>query len=360
MLVALSLVIVIFILRFALPAGTPHIRLNKTIDSVKTIAVLEKINIGGSEQWILERSENTDNPVILFLHGGPGTSQLTSNRRDTKDLEKSFIVVNWDQRGAGKSYNAIRNHTEMNIDQFVQDTLELTLYLQKKFRKDRIILIGHSWGSLLAAITVSKYPELYYCYIGIGQVANMAENESASYKWTLDQAIRLNDKRAIAKLQSIGNPPYKGDWMRKTLTERRLLGHFGGELHGSKIGAFGLVIKSVLFSREYNLFDRINYFRGIFGSMKILWPQLFAIDLFTSVTEFKIPVYLLEGRFDHESPSEIAERYFNIISAPLKELIWFENSAHLPNSEEKNKFNKILVNKILPAIRKNFREINPT
>ncbi len=352
MLVVLALIVAILALRFVLPCGTPRIRLTGKSDPAKAVAVLEKLGIGGSDQWILERSENTDNPIILFLHGGPGTSQLTLNRRNTKDLEKFFIVVNWDQRGAGKSYSAIHDTDKMNINQFVEDTRELTLYLSRKFHKERIVLVGHSWGSVIGALTASRYPELYYCYIGIGQTANMEENESASYQWTLQQAIARNDKRAIAKLEGIGPPPYQGDWQGKVIIQRRLLGRFGGECHASKNGAFGLVIGSVLFSREYGFRDRINFFKGILGSMELLWPQLLNVNLFKSVPEFKIPVYMMEGKFDQESPSEIAERYFDAIRAPTKELIWFEKSAHMVNSEQKDEFNSTLVNRILPSISK--------
>lgn len=350
--VAIALVIVILILRFLLPAGTPRIRLKRKNDPAKAIALLEKRRIGGSDQWILERSENTDNPVILFLHGGPGTSQLTLNRRNTRDLEKSFIVVNWDQRGAGKSYSAIHDSARMNIDQFVEDTKELTLHLLKRFGKERIVLAGHSWGSVIGVLAASRYPELYHCYIGIGQVANMAEGESASYRWTMKRAVEENDKRAIAKLERMGPPPYPGDWQAKTITERKYVGRFGGEVHGSRIGAFGLVIRNLAFSREYGFMDRINVFRGIFGSMKLIWQQLLKVDLFQSVTEFKIPVYMMEGRFDQEVPSEIAERYFNAIKAPSKELIWFEKSAHMVNSEERDKFNRIFIDRIRPSILK--------
>lgn len=349
-LIALVLIMVLLILRFVIPAGTPPIRLTGRGDPTKTMAVLEKISIGGSDQWILERSENTDHPIILFLHGGPGTSQLTLNRRNTKDLEKSFIIVNWDQRGAGKSYRAARDAAKMNIGQFIEDTRELTLFLLKKFHKDRIILAGHSWGSVIGALTASRYPELFYCYIGIGQVAHMAEGELASYRWTLKQAIDKKDKRAVEKLEKIGTPPYQDDWQSKTLTQRRLLGRFGGEFHGSRNGALSLVIRSLMFSREYGFMDRINFFKGIFGSMKLLWPQLLGVNLFESVPEFKIPVYLMEGRFDQEAPSEIAERYFEVIKSPSKEMIWFEKSAHMPNSEEREKFNRLLLDRIRPSI----------
>jgi pimeloyl-ACP methyl ester carboxylesterase len=142
-------------------------------------------------------------------------------------------VVNWDQRGAGKSYQAIRDAAGMNLEQFVLDTRELTSYLLKKLHRERIVLVGHSWGSVIGALTVSKYPALHSCYVGIGQLANMEEGEAVSYQWTLDEARKRNDDRAIAALERIGPPPYQGDWQAKTITERRYL---GGSAHQRSSG----------------------------------------------------------------------------------------------------------------------------
>jgi len=348
MITFLAVVAALVVLRFLLPASTPHISRSRRSPSSRSVAVLEKVRIGGSEQWILERSEDINNPIILFVHGGPGTSELTSNRRNTRSLEKYFVVVNWDQRGAGKSYSAIHDVERMNIDQFVQDTRELTVYLLRKFKKERIVLVGHSWGSIVGVLSALRYPEFYSCYVGIGQVANFREGESTSYQWTLDRARELNDRPSIHALETMGPPPYKGDWRAKTITQRRLLGRFGGEFHASRMGAFGHVVSSLLFSREYGLIDRVNYFKGILGSMRLLWPQLLNVDLFKAVPELKIPVFFMEGRFDWEAPSNIAAQYFASIKAPSKELIWFEKSAHLPNVEERELFNKLMVQKILP------------
>lgn len=330
-----------------LPAGTPPIR-SRGKPAGTGVATLEKVYLGDSTQWVLERSEDTANPVVLFLHGGPGTSQLTSNRRNTRELEKHFIVVNWDQRGAGKSYHAIRDTERMNIDQFVADTRDLTLYLLAKFGQERLILAGHSWGSVIGALTVSRYPELYHCYVGIGQVADMAAGEAISYQWALGQARKREDRRAIKALVKIGPPPYQGDWHRKTLTERRYVGRFGGEVQASRVGALGIVLGGLLWSREYTLADRVNYFRGILGSMRLLWPELLRADLFESVPELKVPVFFMEGRADRECPAEIAQRYFDALQAPSKELIWFGRSAHMPNSEERDQFNHLMVTKVRP------------
>ena len=335
------------VLRFVCPASTPQIRARRKAGR-GGVATLEKIRIGGSDQWVLERSEDAGHPVVLFLHGGPGTSQLTSNRRDTRRLEKYFTVVNWDQRGAGKSYDAIGDSDRMNVGQFVADTRELTMYLLEKFHQDRLVLVGHSWGTVIGALAVSRYPELYSCYVGIGQIGKMAEGEAASYRWTLDQARKHGNRRAIAALTAMGPPPYDDDWQKKTITQRGYLAWFGGEVYRSRLGASGRVLGGLLFSREYTLADRVNVLRGIHGSMRLLWPELFEVDLFESVPEINVPVFLMEGRHDHECPSEIAERYFSQLRAPAKKLIWFNQSAHLPNAEERDLFTKIMVEEVLP------------
>ena len=347
-LIVLAVVVGLIALRFALPAGTPSIRRVAGAGSGATIASLEKVRIGGCDQWILMRSEDVANPLILFVHGGPGTSELTLNRRNTRGLEKSFLVVNWDQRGAGKSYAALCDAGRMRIDQFVEDTRELTQYLLKRFNQRKLVLVGHSWGTVVGSLAVSRYPQLYSCYVGIGQVGNMEECEAASYRWTLEQARAAGHRQAIRALERMGPPPYQGDWQSAMLTQRRYLGRFGGECHGSRIGAFGLVLGSVVFSREYTLADRFNFFRGIFQSQRALWHEVQRVDLFRSVRELAVPVFFMEGRFDHEAPAEVAARYFEALVAPSKELIWFERSAHLPNAEERDLFNRMMVEKVLP------------
>ena len=134
------------------------------------------------------------------------------------------------------------------------------------------------------------------------------------------------------------------------MTQRRILGRYGGEYYGSKVGAFGVVIRNLVFSTEYTLVDRINYFRGIFESVELLFPELLKVNLFVQVPELKVPVWFMLGRHDYEMPSVLSEQYFNILKAPAKTLCWFENSAHLPNTEERELFNQVLVEKILPTI----------
>jgi pimeloyl-ACP methyl ester carboxylesterase len=185
----------------------------------------------------------------------------------------------------------------------------------------------------------------------------MEEGGTASYRWTLEQAKKRNHRRAVRALEKMGPPPYPGDWRASTISERSYVARFGGEVHGNWFGAVGIVLGNVLFSRESGLADRVKVFRGVLGSMQLLWPELMQVDLFRSVPELKVPVFFLEGRHDHEVPSDIAARYFAALRAPSKELIWFENSAHMVNSEERDLFNRILVEKVLPiAVGRNISE----
>jgi pimeloyl-ACP methyl ester carboxylesterase len=347
-LLVMALIVIPLMIRFLRPAGTPRIRKRGKTKCTQSIASLHKVTIGGTDQWVMERSENTGNPVVLFLHGGPGTSQLTLNRKNTKALEKYCTVVNWDQRGAGKSYGALRVVENMNIDQFVQDTRELTLYLLKKYGKEKIVLVGHSWGTVIGILAASKYPELYHCYVGIGQMSNVREGELASYQWTLAQAKNRGDQIAVQALEKMGPPPYSGAWQSKFIRQRSYLARYGGEVYGSRYGAMLMVIGSLLFSTEYNLKDCFNFFRGIIASGKLLWQELLQVNLFESVPELRLPVFFMEGRFDQEVPSAIAAHYFEELKAPSKELIWFEKSAHMLNTEERDVFNKALIEKVLP------------
>ena len=335
---------------FLIPSFTFPIKYKQGHDVSRSIASLEKVNLGGQEQWILIRGMDITKPIILFLHGGPGTSNMCLLRKYTGELEKHFIVVTWDQRGAGKSYQAINPHSSMTIDQFVLDTGELTQSLCDRFNQQKIFLVGHSWGSLIGIFSIQKYPSLYHAYIGIGQVVNMQENEKISYDWTLEQAIKAKDNQAVKTLTEIGKPPYTGDGQKKMMTQRRLLGKYGGELYGSSKGAFPPILSSLICATEYTLFDKVNFFKGIFASNNLLWQELLTINLNKQVLSFEVPIYFALGRHDYEVPSVLSEQYFEIIEAPKKELIWFENSAHFANTEENEKFDDLLINHVLPTI----------
>jgi len=347
--VAAAALVALFVL-VVIPGSTPGI---DTRLHPRGLAVLEQVPVNATQQWVLVRSEDVTNPVVLFVHGGPGTSQLALMRKNTRPLEKHFTVVNWDQRRAGKSFAAGHDPAGMNIDQFVDDVIDLASYLAKRFHKDKILLVGHSWGTVIGTLAASRRPDLFSAYVGIGQLSRVAESELISYEWTLDRARKAGDKSSVEKLTAIGPPPYTGrNWRSKFLTERRILGKFGGEYYGSKVGAFGVVLRALVFSREYTVADRINFFRGIFHSLEALFQELYLgdVDLFAQVPRVDVPVYFCLGRHDYEVPSVLSAKYFEAMEAPRKQLVWFEHSSHMPNTEEKDKFNAFMIDTVLPAL----------
>lgn len=313
-----------------------------------SVADLDRIMLGGVEQGLLIRGLSVANPVMLYLHGGPGTSELGMVRtHNMPALERHFTVVVWDQRGAGISYSAREPESGMSVEQFIADAHELTLLLCKRFGQPKIYLVGHSWGSALGVLTVHRYPELYHAFIGVGQIVDMREGERLSYAWTLAQAEKAGDRRSVAQLKAIGPPPYLGTFRSKLMTQRKILGKYRGEVHGNSRGGMSTLLRGLIGSREYSWSDRVNVFRGIFANMRLMWPKIVDINLMAQAPELKVPVYFLEGRHDYEAPAVLAEQYFEALEAPRKTLIWFERSAHFVNTEEPDSFNRFFVDRLL-------------
>ncbi|QMV41125.1 alpha/beta fold hydrolase [Cohnella cholangitidis] len=202
------------------PSWTPAIKDARGNKLPNSIAALEEVSLGGVKQSLLIRGNDKNNPILLFLHGGPGYPQIAYARKYQQRLEKDFIVVNWDQRGSGKSYHWNLTEEDMQVDKLVEDTRELTLYLTERFHQPKIFIAGHSWGSTLGALTVQRYPDNYYAYIGIGQVANSPLGELRSYEFALREARKSNNEKAIMELEAIGAPPYRNPRRDATLERK--------------------------------------------------------------------------------------------------------------------------------------------
>ena len=182
---------------------TPKIR-HSNLTNAKPVSEIKKLTIGGIEQWALIRGENITNPVLLFLHGGPGTSEMPLLRHYNKDLEKYYTIVMWDQRGAGKSNSYSVPDSSFSLQQILDDTHEITNYLKQRFNQQKIFLAGHSWGSILGILTIKNYPEDYYAYIGLGQVVNAKKNLSLSYDTINKLAGSWATKKEITHMAQFG------------------------------------------------------------------------------------------------------------------------------------------------------------
>jgi len=301
------------------------------------IAVLEKVTLGGLNQQLLIRGADITNPLLLVLHGGPGGPEGGLFGVYNRNLEEDFVVVHWDQRGAGRSFDKNLTADDLTIDQFLDDTHELITLLKRRYDQERVILLGHSWGSVLGTRYAKLHPENLHAYIGMGQVVAMEEAEDLSYQFTLDKAEEFGDEKATAKLKAIGPPPYDFASLR---VQRKYVMKFGGAFHGS----FSIPRAAIEIARlpEFNLWDVVLFARGAILSAKLMWDDLMKFNLFEESAEYECPIYFLLGRFDNQVPATLSARYFEIISAPSKELVWFEESAHSPCWEEPERFHEIV------------------
>lgn len=324
---------------------TPKITDNNGKVLANSINKIEKVKIGGIEQYVLIRGENKDNPILLFLHGGPGFSHIPFARKFQSELEENFIVINWDQRGAGLSYsNQILEET-MNVKQFISDTYELIMIILKQFNKEKIYLVGHSWGSYLGILMAEKYPALFHAYIGVSQVTDVIKAGKLEYTHILNLAEKDNNQKAIKELKRIGEPIYED--MEKFKTMRKWFDYYEG---GKELNLTQIALKGILLSPEYRIFDIIKYIKGLNFSQSNITEEVYK-NLFKQITTVKVPIYFCSGVYDYSTPLELVQSYMKIVSAPAKQLYLFEESAHCPHLQESEKFNEIM-----NSIKK---EINP-
>ena len=308
------------------------------------------IEIGGIRQGFFLRSENQKNPVILLLHGGPGSPELAILYRYEipERLEKYFTVCYWDQRGAGMSFSNSIDSATMTVEQMVEDTREITEYLKQRFNQEKIYLMGHSWGSYLGIKTIEKYPDNYFAYIGIGQLTNQLESEKLAYDYMLQYAIAINDKSAIRDLKKFNRNASDFPTMDYIYTVRSsLMNKYGIGIMHKNISMAGIV-KDLLLFNGYTLSEKINYMQGTVFSNSHLWDYLIGDNLFLSSTTFQVPVYITHGEFDYQVSYSLSYEYFKLIQATEKAFFSFEKSAHSPNSEEAEKFVQIIHNIAFP------------
>ncbi|QFF98414.1 alpha/beta hydrolase [Psychrobacillus glaciei] len=310
------------------------------IQNENSIAKLKAITIGGVQQWITVRGEDKRMPVLLFLHGGPGTSQMALIGDYQKELEKHFVVVNWDQRGAGLSYTKQVTKETMTIEQFLKDTIELTNYLRNEFLQDKIYLVGHSWGTILGLLAINDHPELYHHYFGVSQVLNMSKIEELSYRLILEKARKHNHQKAITQLTEMGKPPWSS-FKNNRIYQKYL------EVFKSGISRDGVLLKTfvkkMFKSSEYTFWDMIRFIRGQYFSNKNLMDEVRSLDLSEMIRFVKVPITLMMGRHDLATPAELTKIWFDRLKAAEKDWVWFERSAHSPLFEENQKFIELVL-----------------
>lgn len=321
-----------------------QIRAAIAIHSAAGIDSLEKVQLGGIEQSIQIRGHNRANPILLVLHGGPGVPLMPLEYVNA-ELEKHFTIVEWDQRGAGKSYSPTITPQSMTIPQLLADAEQLAQLLQNRFQQPKIFVLGHSTGTVIGVLLAAKHPEAVRAYVGISQVADLKESENILYAFAVRTAAKENDRKAQQELHEIGPPPFAR--AKQLQISQKWVNHFAPDPFGAD--ATGRW-KLLFFSPACTLGDLRRMVVGAKFSFDALWHEFFAVNLFEEVPRLDVPVFFLQGRNDHVVTAEVAAKYFETLSATRgKQFIWFDHSAHWPQLEEPEKFGKIMVEQVLSS-----------
>jgi pimeloyl-ACP methyl ester carboxylesterase len=326
------------------------LRKSTKIKTRNGVSSLEQITLGEVKQWIFIRGEDQNNPVLIFLHGGPGEPALgmSSSRKLDAELINHFTMVHWDQRGAGKSYNKDIPVETMTLDRMVEDCNELIDYLRDRFATQKVFLVGHSGGTTIGIKTAYKYPEKIYAYVGVAQIINDYEGERTSYNFIVEKAEKNEDLKRLKTIEAIGLPPY--DTHLKHLEKARYIGRYGGFVHSNALKQIGSVIFSYFTSPEYSLSEGIRTMRGkgLHFTMTAMYDELKTINFSEEIQSIKVPIYFFAGKYDMITPTILVENYFNSLDAENgKNFFLFENSAHFLIKEEKENYKDLLINVVL-------------
>ncbi len=297
--------------------------------------------LNGVDQYVEIHGKSTKNPVLLFIHGGPAWPATPMIRSRNQNLFEDITVVCWDQRNCGKSKSDTL--VPLNIDLYISDAHELTQFLKSRFHTDKIYIAGHSWGSVIGLNLARKYPEDYAAYIGMGQVINLKKGDQIARDRMCQLAKEAGDEGTVKAEEAIpfdSEKGYTGGW--NDMIKHRIL------MVKYRINDHDTIYENQAIAK-YDDYKALDWVGPVFRDGNKLFSALMGTD-FTRVTEFKIPMYIMAGRYDYNTANPLVAEWFKTISAPKKEFFWFENSGHSPQWEEPERFGE--------AVRKIVRSTN--
>ncbi len=330
--------------RLALPVSTLAFRDADGTPSPHGVATMERLMVNGVPQSVTIRGRDRRNPILIWLHGGPGSGETSALRHYDAGLEDHFVVVYWDQRYAGQNFDpGAPKPTHQTIQQYVDDLGVVVDAVRGRFGQRKVVLVGHSWGTVLGVLYAQQHPETVAAYVGIGQVADVPESERRSYAWALAQAQARHDRAGEAQLRALGPPPRSG---QPVFTPRDLMMAYGGSFHQKM--DYGDLILAGFMEREANWRDFAAFQGSAAFSNALTLGEFsrFVIDDRPQV--FATPVFLVSGRYDRQSEATVAHDFYDRVQAPRKAFIWFEQSAHNPPFEQPAALQDLLVRKVRP------------
>jgi pimeloyl-ACP methyl ester carboxylesterase len=326
------------------------LRNSTMIDTPNGISSLEEITLGGVKQWIFISGTDQNNPVLVFLHGGPGMPILgmASSRDLDAEIIEHFTVVHWDQRGTGKSYDSELPMSAVTVERIVEDCNELIDYLRDRFNQEKVFLVAHSWGTVFGVKTVYKYPEKIHAYVGVAQLIDNAEREELTYNYVLTEAQRTGDEKIQNALEAIGPPPF--DSLDELYVKDGYSPRSGLIKDDANAAQLGTLMLSFLTSPEYSFIEGINTIRmvGMDFTIEALWDEWETTNVAEEIQAIEVPIYFIAGRYDWTHPTVTVEQFYeNLEDKDGVNLIIFDNSAHFPMIEEEEKFQDVLIDVVL-------------
>lgn len=335
---------------FAIPASAVPLLGADGQEIPGSVTELTQVTLGGHEQSIQIRGASPDKPVLLYLTGGPGQSDLAFSRVLLDALAQDFLVVGWDQRGTGKSYPSLDPAT-LTLQGAVDDTVALTNYLRDRFDEQKIYLLGESWGSTLGVLAAQQHPELYHAVLSSGQMVSERVTDQRIYADLLAYAERTGDTALATTLREYGQPPYQDLWAYPVIMAHydKLTDEYDPPQAYQDLGSDSGIGFYGVMGAEYAPIDKVNVLRGLIDTFAVMYPQLQEIDFRQDVPRLEVPIYLFEGTYELEARSSLAEEWFNMLDAPEKQMFTFDNAGHSVAFEQYEEVHRILVEVILPA-----------
>jgi len=319
------------------------------IHTPEGIEVVEPVDVNGSTQWITIRGLNRANPILLFVHGGPGSAMLGMSWAYQKPWEDFFTVVNWDQRGVGKNFAAAdtaRLGPTMTDQQHVRDAEAIVRHVLARLGQRKLVIVGYSWGTAFTPRVVMEHPELFHAWVGVGVASRGGGGEAALYGRVLDLARRSNDTAGVRELEAMAPYPGPGPFdIRRALAVRKWVRRYDGGWYGKP--DFDLYFSLNEWGAAYSMADVAGADAGIGWAERRL-TRTGALDQGSGPVRFPVPVVFLMGRYDLHTPYPTARAYFDRIEAPSKKFVTFERASHMIPFEEPGRFLLTLINDVLP------------
>jgi len=302
------------------------------------------VPIGGIDQWIGIHGADEANPVVLVVHGGPGEAQTPLEHLYAGWLN-DFTVVQWDQRGAGKTFGHNGKATpDLTLERLIQDGVEVADYTRQRLHKKRIILLGHSWGSFLGVNIIRKRPDLFFAFVGTGQVVSWAQIMASQHAWTIRRAEAEKNHEALKELQEIGPPPY--EWGPKFLLARKWLNRYLADADVKYLQSQSQMVRS---APDFSSQDFQDWIAGLQFSMDLLYPTVATMDLpKTAGNSMPVPFFVIQGEEDHITPTNAAAGYFRAIHAPKKGMLVIKGAGHFAYATHQKEFLTDLVQYVTP------------